>query len=182
MIIIFNILSQIIWSNDLLAHVKYLKTFELGNGDILLCTEKGVLLLEDGTEEIREIEESKFEIENTKEDFDFVTIRQFEEGKKFVVIIYKTVNFIFTSEGEYFTKGYTNFTTQGMFYTLVPYKIIRNNLIDEYHFLIGYLKNKDTPIFTMSDFSFNNGSRNLNLNYTFPLNLQNVYNTESGFL
>ena len=69
-----------------------------------------------------------------------------------------------------------------MYYTLVPYKVVRNNLINEYHFLIGYLGNEGESKFLMSDFSFDNESRFLNLTYTFPLILkQQVYNTESGF-
>ena len=83
LIILFNFLLKIICSNDLLLHVKYIKTFELEDGNILFCTEKGILLLEEETNEIKEIEEIKFENETTKVDFDFVTITQFEEEEKF---------------------------------------------------------------------------------------------------
>ena len=179
--IIFKFLSQFVCSNDLLTQAKYLRIFELENGKILFCTEKGILLLE-GTGEIIEIKESKIENEISKEQFDFVTISQFEEREKFIVITYKTIIFIFTPEGEYFSKGYINFITKGMYYTLVPYKVIRNNLINEYHFLIGYLGNEGESKFLLSDFSFDNESRILNLAHTFPLNLnEQVYNTESGF-
>ena len=94
--IIFKFLSQFVCSIDLLTQAKYLRIFELENGKILFCTEKGILLLE-GTGEIFEIEESKFENEISKEDFDFVTITQFEEGEQFIIITYKTIIFIFTS-------------------------------------------------------------------------------------
>ena len=87
--IFFIFLSQIIFANALLEQVKCIKTFELENGNILFCTEKGILLLDEGKNEIVEIEESKFGTVISKEDFDFVTISQFEEGEKFIVITYK---------------------------------------------------------------------------------------------
>ncbi len=50
--IFFTFLSQIICWNGLLEQVKYIKPFELENGNILFCTEKGILLLDEGKNEI----------------------------------------------------------------------------------------------------------------------------------
>ena len=179
--IFFIFLSPIICSNGLLEQVKYIKTFELENGNIIFCTEKGILLLDEGKNEIKEIEQSKFDPGISKEDFNFVTISQFEEGEKFIVIIYKIIIFILTSEGVYFTKENINIDPQGKYYTLVPYKVISTNSINKYHFVIGYLGNGSRGIFLLSDFCLDKNSKNLNLTHNIKLNFTTVDYSHYGF-
>ena len=175
-------LLPIIASNLDLNRFKYIKTFEMENGKILFCTEKGIALFTDDPQRIEEINETKFTPEVSKDDFDFVTISKFEEGEKYIIVAYKEVIFIFTSEGEYFTKGNLNFTPQGKFYTLVPYKTITNNEISEYHFIIGYLGNESVKIFLLSDFSFANNTKNVNLKSNIALFLPfEVTYSQNGF-
>ena len=91
--IIFTFLSKIICSNDLLAQVKYIKTFELENGNILFCTEKGIRLSDENFNQILITNETEFENDVSNTDFDFVTISQFEEGEKYIIVAYKNIIF-----------------------------------------------------------------------------------------
>ena len=52
-----------------------------------------------------------------------MTISQFEEGEKFIIILYKANIFIFTHEVEYYTKGNITIFPDGKYFTLIPYKI-----------------------------------------------------------
>ena len=179
--IIFTFLSQIICSNDLLAQVKYIKTFELENGTILFCTEKGIWLSDENLNQIFITNETEFENDVSNTDFDFVTISQFEEGEKYIIVAYKNIIFIFTSEGEYLTKGNIDFVPDGKYYTLVPYKIFRNNSMNEYNFIIGYLGKWGESTFFLSDFSFNESSNSLHLKHQIPINFSSSYNSNNGF-
>ena len=58
---------------------------------------------------------------------------------KYIIVAYKTVIYILNSTGKFFTKGNITFTPQGKYYTLIPYKVIKNDSVYDYHFIIGYL-------------------------------------------
>ena len=177
--IIFTFLSKIICSNDLLAQVKYIKTFELENGNILFCTEKGIWLSDENLNQILITNETEFENDVSNTDFDFVTISQFEEGEKYIIVAYKNIIFIFTSEREYLTKGNIDFVPDGKYYTLVPYKIFRNNSMNEYNFIIGYLGKWGESTFFLSDFSFNESSNSLHLKHQIPINFSSSNNSNN---
>ena len=66
--IIFTFLLQSIYSSDIFNESKYLKTFELQNGKILICTDKGILLYDDNNEQKIEKELVKFNVSVLKED------------------------------------------------------------------------------------------------------------------
>ena len=167
--ILFVLLLQIISANDVYTSFNYLKTFELQNGNILFCTEKGILLKEKITGELNQIDQAILESVITKEDFDFVTISQFEEGEKFIIILYKVNIFIFTHEGEYYTKGNVTIIPDGKYFTLIPYKITTSNSMNEYHFFIGFLDDDGDSKFLISHYSFDN-------------NLKNIINNENEYL
>ena len=86
-----------------------------------MCTEKGIFIIEADTLEISPIEEAIFTDDISKKEFDFLSIGQFEEEDKFIIITYKTLIYIFTSDGEYYTKVDIEFSPQGCYYTLVSY-------------------------------------------------------------
>ena len=179
--IILTFLSQIICQNDLLAQANYIKTFELENGKILFCTEKGIRLSDENLNQILITNDTEFEADVYINDFDFVTISQFEEGEKYIIVAYKKVIFIFSSEGEYFTKGNIDFDPKGRYYTLVPYKIISTDLINEYYFIIGYIGNGEGTQLLFSDFCLDKISRNLYLKRSIFIDLTIVSTSYNGF-
>ena len=112
--LLFNFLLGIATSNNISHHANYMKTFEMDNGNVLFCTDIGISLFYEKDGQM--IEETKKEFINlnvTKKDFDFVTISQFEEGEKFIIILYKTMIYIFTSEGNFLTEENITFTPLG---------------------------------------------------------------------
>ena len=176
--IIFIFLLQIIYSSDIFNESKYLKTFELQNEKILICTEKGILLYDYNNEQKIEKELVKFNVSVLKEDFDFVTISQFEEGEKYVIVTYKSTIYILTHYGEYFAQGNITFTPEGKYYALVPYKIFINDTLSEYHFILGYLGREGESKFLISYHSFNNNSKIFSLNVNSYILLPNINNKD----
>lgn len=55
-----------------------MKTFELETEDILMCTEKGIFLMQKTSEELISFEETIFESDISREDFDYVTLSRIE--------------------------------------------------------------------------------------------------------
>ena len=120
--------------------VNFMKTFELKDGNILACTEKGIYLYNKAEEEY--IQQKFFSNTYPDNKFDFVTINQFEVGKKLIVVLYENYICVLTEEGYYFTGIDVNFgSPEGTYYTLVPYKSEKNkeDNIDYYYFFVGYL-------------------------------------------
>ena len=160
--ILFSLLIQNITSNYVFTDFNYVKTIELQNENVLMCSEKGVFLCEADTGEINPIEGPLFENDIAKEDFDFVTIAQFEDGDKYIIVAYKTLIYIFTSEGGYCQKSEIQFTPQGGYYTLVPYKVdIISETSKEYYFLIGHLGVIGESMILISQYCFNENIFNL---------------------
>ena len=113
-----------------------------------------------------------------KEDFDFVTLSQFEEGEKYVIITFKPAIYIFTRYGEYFAQENITFIPEGKYYALVPYKVFINDTLSEYHFILGYLGMEGESKFLISYYSFNNNSKIFSLkikSYILLPNVQNKY-------
>ena len=79
------------------------------------------------------------------------------------------------------TKGNIDFVPDGKYYTLVPYKIFRNNSMNEYNFIIGYLGKWGESTFFLSDFCFNESSNSLHLKHQIPINFSSSYNSNNGF-
>ena len=129
-----------------------MKTFELQNRDILICSEKGIFLSEN------EITNPKFgylfDEEISKEDFSFLTISQYQESENYVIILYKKIIYIFNSEGNYITHANIYFFPGGSYYTLVLYKL--DSEINEYYFIIGYI-NENQLLISLCSFNDNSG-------------------------
>ena len=153
--ILLVLLFQNISSSSVLNNFNYLKTFELENGNILMCSEKGVFIKEKSSGQLIPVDDTLFASDISKEDFSFLTIAQFEQGEKYIIIAYKEIIYIFTSEGYYYTKGNTNLNPQGNYYTLVPYNYITNGGSSEYYFLIGYIGDDGQSKFLISNYQFN---------------------------
>ena len=123
--------------------VNFMKTFELKDGNILACTEKGIYLYNKAEEKY--ILQRIFPNTYPDNKFNFVTINQFEVGKKLIVVLYENYIYVLTEEGYYFTEKNVNFGSTGSYYTLVPYKSEKNNEenTDYYYFFVGYLNRND---------------------------------------
>ena len=152
--ILFVIILQIS-ANINLKGFNYAKTFELENDGILVCTENGVYLYVKALDKLNPISQASFSSHVSKEDLGFLTINQFEQGEKYIIVAYKTIIYIFTSQGEYYTKGNIDFTPQLHYYTLVPYKVDTTGTSIQYYFLIGYLGNDNILKFLYTNYYFN---------------------------
>ena len=145
----------IITSNYVFTTFNFVKTLELENGNLLLCTEIGIFINEAVTGQINQIEEATFQNSISKEDFDFVTISQYKEDDKFIIILYKSSIYVLTSGGNFYTNGTIYFNPQGSYYNLVPYNIVTiSESLREYYFLIEnifYLKMLIIPMYQLSE-------------------------------
>ena len=150
-------ISLVSTSTTYLTGLKYLKTFELENGNILICSEKGIFLSEPGLENI--ISAYPFEQEITKTDLNFLTIAQYSENDHYIVIAYKTKIYIFNSEGNYVAQTSIDFSPGGTYYTLALYKLDSN--INEYDFIIGYINGNNILI---SSYIFDKNSSQIKVN------------------
>ena len=132
-IIILNLLlmQPIFSSTQININANYIRTYELEGGNILMCTDKAIYLYrkDQGTIEMQK----SFTNTVSYEDFYFVTISQFEVGRKCVIALYKNMIYIFTEEGQYFTEKSVNFDTIGNYYALIPYKIQINSDNSNYY-------------------------------------------------
>ena len=131
-IIYFLLIQSTFSSTQIEIDANYLRTFELEGGNIIMCTDKAIYLY---IKEQRSIAmQTHFDNTVSYDDFHFVTISQFEAGRKCVVILYKNMIYIFTEEGQYFTEKSVNFDTIGNYYALVPYKIQINSDNSNYYY------------------------------------------------
>ena len=154
--VIFSILiSQASSSSpQYLKGLKYLKSFELENKNILICSEKGIFLSDSDITNIKF--GYPFENEIPKEELSFLTISQFAEDEKYVIIAYKKIVYVFNSEGYYVNHTSIELSTCGTYYTLVLYKL--DSKINEYYFIIGYLGDKKLLI---TSYTFDKSSRQI---------------------
>ena len=164
--------------------VNFMKTFELKDGNILACTEKGIYLY-NKTEE-KYIPQIIFSNTYPDNKFNFVTINQFEVGKKLIVVLYENYICVLTEEGYYFTGIDVNFGSTGSYYTLVPYISEKNkeDNIDYYYFFVGYLnKNDGNSIFHINYFHINNsGAIDMISRYYLSIpGYECIYHTPKGF-
>ena len=181
---LLTFLFKIISSNNIIDDFHYVKTLELVNGDILMSTEKGVFLKESTSGEIEEIDEALLSRELSKEEFEFTIITQFERGEKIIIVVYKFIVYIFTSEGGFLSKADITIDTSGTYYTLVPYRFLESGTSKDYYFLIGYLSTSGSSKFQLSLFRYNINS-NIHFEgykYLFFKDVDNVYgNIFGGF-
>ena len=159
--LLYALLFQIAFSQSNLSSCgNYLKTFELkvGNG-FLMFTEKGIYLYNKST---RNIEAQKTFINDvSQQDFDFLTIEQYDFGRNCIIALYKDMIYIFTEDGELFSEQSVSFDNiNGKYFTLVPYTLeIKEDNSNDYYFIVGYLKGSDQLIINF--FVFNNLSRSI---------------------
>jgi len=138
-ILYFLSIQPILSGTQIDINANYMRAFELEGGNILMCTDKAIYLYikNQGTITMQK----HFDNIVSYDDFNFVTISQFEVGQKCVVILYKNKINIFTEDGQYFTDKIVNFDSSGNYYALVPYKIqINPDNSNYYYFFVGYLK------------------------------------------
>ena len=148
-------MQPIFSSTQININANYIRTFELEGGNIIMCTDKAIYLYrkDQGTIEMQK----SFSNTVSYEDFYFVTISQFEVGRKCVIALYKNMIYIFTEDGHYFTEKSIHFDSYGNYYTLVPYTIqINSDNSNYYYFFVGYLKNDGNIQFMISYFYLNN--------------------------
>ena len=177
----YSFLIQIIFSQSVPdSGGIYLKTFELKDGNnILLCTEKGIYLHDKTTGNFET--KKKFEKSIELQEFNFVTIEQFDDGNNYIIVLYKDMIYIFTQEGKLFAEGSVNIDTNGIYFDLVPYTIkINNNNSNDYSFIVCYLKSSK---FNIKFFSFNNKSGNIEEGAEISLSITNRENifSHAGF-
>ena len=174
--VIFSILiSQASLSIQCLRGLKFIKTFELERKDILICSEKGIFLSDPGITNIKN--GYLFEKEIPEQELTFLTIRQYAEDKKYIIIAYKKIVYVFNSEGYYVNHTSIELSTSGNYYTLVPYKL--DSKINEYYFIIGYLNKNNLYI---SFYTFNNISGQISSNDRIELTPNKViYSIVGGF-
>ena len=130
-------MQPIVSSTQINIGANYIRTFELEGGNIIMCTDKAIYLYrkDQGTIEMQK----SFSNTVSYEDFHFVTISQFEVGRKCVIALYKNMIYIFTEDGQYFTDKIVNFDSSGNYYALVPYKIqINPDNSNYYYFIIAF--------------------------------------------
>ena len=180
--ILFSLLFQKICSNIFINFdVKYLKVFELKRNNILACTEKGIYLYNNITDSNATILKN-FERDIDREEFDFLTIEQFEVGEKYIIALYKDMVFIFQEDGQLLTEKEVHFESGGKYYALVPYEInIYENNSYNYSFFVGFLKGSTE--FLINLLSFNNTSFEINKGNDISLSLSNYtsISSEQGF-
>ena len=152
--ILFSLLFQKICSNIFInLDVKYLKVFELKGNNILACTDKGIYLC-DITDSQPTILRN-FEREINREEFDFLTIEQFEVGEKYIIALYKDMVFIFKEDGQLLTEKEVHFESGGKYYALVPYEInIYENNSYNYSFFVGFLKGSTEFLINLLSFYY----------------------------
>ena len=141
-IIFLSILLYSIQIDSSINDFTYAKFFQLINERYIICTEKGIYLYDSQLND--KLSETIFDSEITStNDLYFINIEQFstEDGGN-VIVLYKTKFYFFSSLGILLFEDDLTFTTEGVTYTLVPYK---NN--DMLNFIVGYLgTNKATMI------------------------------------
>ena len=182
--ILFIFLFKLVFNNSLQdLDVHFMKTFELQDENILICTEKGIYLYDKSTGIY--IQQKIFSEIIPDNKLNFVTINQFEVGKKLIIVLYENYIYILSEEGIYFTEKKVNFGSQDTYYTLVPYKFEKNNVDNIYHFFyVGYLKaysGKDP--FNIDYFCINNNTRTIDLYSNHSLLIPNYgdISTQKGF-
>ena len=152
-----------------------MKVFQLQNKNNLICSEKGIFLSEQGMTNINV--GIIFDSEISRDDFSFLTIAQFEEGEKYIIVAYKTMIYIFNSEGKFFLETTIDFTPGESYYTLVPYQLDTNS--NEYYFIIGYI---DGINFLIASYNFNNESGIIESVYPIYLTTKyQITSTSRGF-
>ena len=158
--VFYLILFQSIFSQTLPEQKgKYLKTFELKDGNnILYCTEKGIYLYNKSTNSLTD---KKSFNAISLEEFNLVTIEQFEEGRKCIIVLYKNKIYIFTEDATLFIEESLTLNNNGYYFALVPYIVTYNqdNNSNDYYFIVGYLKSNSELMANL--FVFNNVSRQL---------------------
>lgn len=125
---------------EIFFYYDYSKFFELNNGNFLILTENAIYIYDSKLEnKISELV-TGFQIE-TKEDFNFVTFAQYskEEGGD-IIILYKDFIYYFYQENSRYIECQINLETGGLYYTLVPYKIV-----DKLFFIVGFI-DKETKL------------------------------------
>ena len=132
----------------------YIKAFELKDGNnILMFTEKGIFLYNKATEIF--VAKKNFTNPIDLNDFDLITIEQFDIGNNYIIVLYKEMIYIFTKDGELFIESGVSFDTYGKYFALVPYTIkINEDDSNDYSFIVGYLKKK-TYAYSSSDLIIN---------------------------
>ena len=146
-ILLFQTKSSSIYS---LQDFKYMKTFELESEDILMCTEKGIFLKQKTSGELISLGETIFESDISREDFDYVTISRIEQGDRYIIVLYKTIIFAITFDGNYCARKEISLNPGGTHYTLVPTKMSQAYNYDEYYFIVGYISNDTQNRFILS--------------------------------
>ena len=170
--VFYLILFQSIFSQTLPEQKgKYLKTFELKDGNnILLCTEKGIYLYNKSTNSLTD--KKSFDAISLKE-FNLVTIEQFEEGRKCIIVLYKNKIYIFTEDVNLFIEESVSLNNNGYYFALVPYIVTYNqdNDSNDYYFIVGYLKSNEVLMANL--FVFNNVSGQLTKGEDISLSITN---------
>ena len=111
----------------------YLKAFDMQNGNLLICTDKAIYLYSKSDGEYSQ--QISFETNVSQENFNFVTISQFEVGRNCIVVLYINIIYIFVEDGQYFTGKNFDFNSSGKYYTLIiTYKLQINSDNSNYYY------------------------------------------------
>ena len=133
----------------------YLKAFDMQNGNLLICTDKAIYLYSKSDGEYSQ--QISFETNVSQENFNFVTISQFEVGRNCIVVLYINIIYIFVEDGQYFTGKNFDFNSSGKYYTLITYKLqINSDNSNYYYFLVGYIRGEGNYQFIIDYFYLNN--------------------------
>ena len=179
LIFLFKFMSSTSQKISIPIEAQYMKIFELQNGNFLVCTEKGIYFNQKATQDFKNITV----IENANfTDFKFIAAAQFKEEAQYVVILYKNMIYIFSKEGAYITKKEINLSTSGEYYSLILYKIEKNNNINNYLFFIGYLEYNGGSNFKIAEYYFSTTQINLvAMNNLKISNYSHYLTTHKGF-
>ena len=93
--IIFIFLFQLMISSGSIGfNVNYVKTFELYNENILICSDKGIYLFDKSLNTYNE--RNIFSNSITQDKFGFITINQFKDRNKYITVLYEKNIYILT--------------------------------------------------------------------------------------
>ena len=110
----------------------YPRTFDLYNGNHILCCSEGIYIYNSNFQKQLYFYEFKYKM-SLKDDAMFITIGQYSNNGN-VIIITKNMFYFLSSEGEVIFENVLNLETLGTYYTLVPYKH-ENKL----NFFVGFI-------------------------------------------
>ena len=173
--IIFIFLFQLMISSGSIGfNVNYVKTFELYNENILICSDKGIYLFDKSLNTYNE--RKIFSNSISLDKFGFITINQFKDRNKYITVLYEKNIYILTKEGQICFEKNINFDSVGTYYTLVlvPFDSEINDDNSYYYFFIGYIKgNNGESQFIIDYFYFNNLFGDIYSSSTYTLTIPN---------